>query len=177
MARRSVNAPRSSESASGPPPLGRSADMATQRGDGFSLGMAIGGWLAARAERWNERLRSAEHRSARAPKAHDRLAKHAPSRRSPPSAPALLRCGPARISPASEHVNIVRAWLLASGSRGDAARVNEPWLLGVVGGGVYQNGGGPPCSKTLARSSCAVQVLSVLGVRRPSGAVAQYSSC
>jgi len=33
---------------------------------------------------------------------------------------------------------------VSHGSRKDAARAKEPWLLGLAGGNVFQSGGGPP---------------------------------
>jgi len=57
------------------------------------------------------------------------------------------------------------------GSRETAARANELWCRWLAGGDVFQNGGGPPYSTTLARSSCALRCEAFFGapsIARPA---------
>jgi len=70
--------------------------------------------------------------------------------------------------PASEWIFPERGdWRTSHGSRRHAARANEPWLLGLASGDVFQSGGGPPHSPTLARLPWAVQSRSVLECSSP----------
>jgi hypothetical protein len=124
-------------------------------------------------------LRSAEHRSARAPTAHDRLATppllpQLPPPRPSPAAPALRRCGPARILPTSGQWILPRRgyWRVIHGSRRKCGP-GKRTMVDLVGrrGRVPKRWRATVLSKTLARLSCAAEARSVFGapsIARPA---------